>query len=509
MIIKTQSAVLIGIETQLVKVELSVRYKQTHKFSIVGMGDKSIQESRKRIIAALHTVGIDLEQQDIMVNLAPAHIKKVGSHFDLAILVALLTYYKIVSFTSEYLSKAIFLGELSFDGHINPVQGVMAIGLDCPKLGIKRLIVPLDNIKDKSDHVETIGVSTVKDLIAYATKKDWKPQESPPVSESLVSYSDFKDIKGQRLAKRMLQISAAGNHNGILVGPPGSGKSMLVKALPSIMPPLTTHEMMEVNRVYSVATEVYKGMRQERPFRNPHYGISQAGMVGGGSPLRPGEISFSHNGVLFLDELTEFRRSTIESLRQPLEDRVVTISRAHGSIELPCSFLMIAAMNPCPCGNLGDNKRSCSCTPLVIYNYLKKISGPFLDRIDLQVFIQSVDISELHASTEETSSQQLYEEVTVARDMQAGRFNNREYTNNMLTPGEIQEYAKLDISCQKLLDFAFEKFDMSMRSYHKIIRVARTIADMKGMTCIQESHLKEALMYRGIEQKLLMLKKKL
>lgn len=366
MITKLYSSTVIGIETHLVTVEVMVKYDK-HGFQIVGMGDKAVQESKKRISAALSSVGIDIDKVSITMNLAPADIKKTGSNFDFPIAVAIMQALRKIRMAPGALESAIILGEISFDGSLRPVSGVMAAALDAQNFNKTKLIVPLANQPEAAmvPDVESIGILSLDNFIDYIEGKGWRQAAAPVIEEIKQKVNDFGSIKGQRAAKRMIQIAVAGNHNFIMVGPPGSGKTMLSQAIPSIMPPMSDHEVVETTRIYSAA-HYQRGMVKTRPFRSPHHGISQAGMVGGGSPIQPGEISLANNGILFLDELTEFKRSVIEALRQPLEDKSVTISRANSSVTLPCSFMMVCALNPCPCGYLGDERRSCSCTSLKI-----------------------------------------------------------------------------------------------------------------------------------------------
>ncbi len=507
MIVKVYAATVIGIETHLVTVEVVLK-RGKHSFYIVGMGDKAIQESKKRVVATLENYSIDLSEVQISVNLAPANLRKIGSIFDFPIAVAILQYLGNLKMSPKFLEETIMVGELSFDGMIRPINGIMTMALDAPRLGVKRIVMPIGNYAQGAQikEIKMIGVESIQEFKHYIRKEGWKQKKVKKIVKAKTHFNDFAAIKGQRHSKRMMQIAAAGNHNCIMVGPPGSGKTMMAQAIPSIMPPLTINEILQTTRVHSATHEFSTHFVDQRPFRNPHHGISQAGMIGGGSPLMPGEISLAHNGVLFLDELTEFKRSVIEALRQPLEDREVTISRANATVTLPCAFMMVSALNPCPCGNLGDERRSCICSSLSIYSYLKKISGPFLDRIDLQLFLHSVDISELQENEPGWDSKSLYEGVKRARKAQKKRSDKY---NGQLNPTDLDNYCKLNEVSKKLLDFCFEKFQMSMRSYHKIIKVSRTIADIDGEKDILERHLKEALMYRGIEQKLAMLKTKI
>jgi magnesium chelatase family protein len=513
-ITKVLSAIIVGIETHLITVEISTDQFNGYSFifNIVGMVDRAVQESKKRITAVLSVLGINLKGMRIVVNLAPATLNKVGSQFDLPIATAILAHFSMIRLNSTFTKETVIMGELSFDGTINPVTGIMGVALDAHKFGIKNIVIPAKNYVDALTNIPDITiipVHSIHDFILFTQTKKLTissivaPEQKDPV------LLDFANISGQKMAKRMLQIAAAGSHNCILMGPPGSGKTMLASALPSILPPMSANEILEVNRIHSAISTVSHFIK-DRPFRNPHYSTSESGLVGGGhTMIRPGEASLAHNGVLFLDELAEFSRGAIESLRNPIEQRQITIARSKGSVTFPCSFMLICALNPCPCGNVGNNKKKCECFPIHIYNYLRKISGPFLDRIDLQIFVQSVDISELHNPGSDLSSAVLKEGVIKARQKQQERYGSQDKVNAYLTPSELSTYCPLTETARTLLDTCFEKFDMSMRSYHKIIKVARTIADIAGEDNILPDHIKEALMYRGIEQKISILKKKL
>jgi len=512
MITKVYSSTVIGIESHLVTVETILHKAKKSRFHIVGMGDKAIQESKERIYAALESNNIFLREHEINVNLAPADLKKNGSLFDFPIAVSLLRSISAISISESFLDNTLMVGELSFDGALRGVHGVLSMAINAQAHGKNRVIVPYDNYAEASliPDIEVVGVRSIQDFIRYLKDPKWKqliPDKEIAEEKTTV---DFTDVSGQRQAKRMLQIAAAGNHNMIMVGPPGSGKTMLAKCFPTIMTDMTQRQIIDTTRIYSSSSQISGNkLLIKRPFRSPHHGVSQAGMVGGGSPPKAGEISLAHNGVLFLDELTEFKRSAIEALRQPMEDGVITISRAQSSITLPAQFILMAALNPCPCGYLGDSKRNCNCSSLTIYSYLRKISSPFLDRIDLQIFLQTIELKEIRDKSSDLSSAEIRKTVVKARAIQSTRYKTKELCNGQLSANQIDHYCKLTENAQNILDFAFDKFQMSMRSYHKIIKVSRTIADLGEKDIIEEIHIKEALMYRAIEHKLTQLKSRM